>query len=75
MGRLFVVLVGDAVVGRRLSPAAKAPLQGEALCGGIQHIFNENAISGGRIVNKDMSDGPHQFAVLDNGAAAHADVK
>ena len=68
-------MVEDAIVGRRLSPAAKAPLQGEALGCGIQHIFNEDAIAGGRIVNKDMGDGTHQFAVLDNGAAAHADVK
>ena len=36
------------------------------LCRGIQHVFNEDAISGGRIVNKDMSNGAYQFAILNN---------
>ena len=47
-------MVGDAIVGRRLSPAAKAPLGGEALGGGIQHIFDEAAIAGGGIVDQDV---------------------
>ena len=47
----------------------------EALGGGIQHIFNEDAIAGGGVVHQYVGDGPHQFSVLDNGAAAHADVK
>ena len=33
----------------------------------VLHVFNKNAISGGRIVNKDMSNGAYQFSVLDNG--------
>ena len=32
----------------------------------VQHVFNEDAISGGRIVNKDMSNGAYQFSVLYN---------
>ena len=32
----------------------------------VQHVFNKNAISGGRIVNKDMSNGAYQFSVLYN---------
>ena len=47
----------------------------EALGCGVQHIFDEDAIPGGRIVNKDMGHGAHQFAVLDDRAAGHADVK
>ena len=39
---------------------------GLGLCSSVQHVFNENAISGGRIVNKDMSNGAYQFSVLYN---------
>ena len=35
----------------------------------IEHILNEDAISGGRIVNKDMSNGADELAVLDDGGA------
>ena len=45
------------------------------LCRGVEHIFDEDAIAGGRIVNKDMSNGAYQFSVLNDGTAAHADVK
>ena len=45
------------------------------LCRCVQHIFDEDAIASGGIVDQDMGDGTYQFAVLDNGAAAHADVK
>ena len=39
--------------------------------GGIQHIFNENAVAPGGIVHQHMGDGPDEFAVLHNGTAAH----
>ena len=45
------------------------------LCRGVQHVFNENAISGSGIVNKNMSNGTDELAVLDDGTAGHADVK
>ena len=32
----------------------------------VQHVFNKDAISGGRIVHKDMGDGADEFAVLDD---------
>ena len=41
----------------------------------IQHIFNENAVARGGVVHKDMGHGTHQFAILNDGTAAHADVK
>ena len=41
------------------------------LSGGFQHIFNENAISFGGIIQQNMGHGPHQFSVLQDGAAAH----
>ncbi len=46
-----------------------------SLCGSIQHIFDKDAIAGCWIVNKDMGYSTYQFAVLDDGAAGHADVK
>ena len=36
------------------------------LCCCIQHIFNENAIAGGGVIHKDMSNGTNQFSVLYN---------
>ena len=36
------------------------------LCCCVKHVFNEDSISGGRIVNKDMSNGAYQLAVLDD---------
>ena len=41
----------------------------------IQHIFNEDPIPRIRAVYKHMGHSAHQFAVLDDGTAAHADVK
>ena len=41
------------------------------LSGGFQHIFNENAISFGGIIQQNMGHGPHQFSVLQDRAAAH----
>ena len=41
----------------------------------VEHVFDEDTVTGGRIVNKDMGDSADQFAVLDDRAAAHADVK
>ena len=32
----------------------------------IQHIFNKDAISGGGVVDEDMSNGAYQFSVLYN---------
>ena len=58
----LVALVGD--------DAHTIPLR----CG-IQHIVNEDAISGGRIVHKNMGNGADQFSVLNDRTAGHADVK
>ena len=41
----------------------------------VQHVFDEDAISGSGIVDEDVGDGADEFAVLDDGAAGHADVK
>ena len=32
----------------------------------VQHVFNENAVAGGGIAHKDMSNGTYQFPVLYN---------
>ena len=45
------------------------------LCGCVEHVLNKYAISGGRIVNKDMSYGAYQFSVLNNRRAGHECVK
>ena len=37
----------------------------------IQHIFNEDAISGGWVVDQDVGHSADQLAVLDDGAAGH----
>ena len=60
---------------RFFSPSVTAspchlPHQREAL-GGIQHVFDENAISGAWIVDKDMGHRTNKFAVLDNQRAGH----
>ena len=47
----------------------------EAVGSGVQHIFNKNAIAGGRIVHKNMGNGADELAVLDDETAGHADVK
>ena len=41
----------------------------------VQHIFDENTVPGVRLVDEDVSHRTHQLAVLNNGTAAHADVK
>ena len=45
------------------------------LCRGVEHIFDEDAIAGGWVIDKDMGDGADEFAVLYNRRAGHADVK
>jgi len=45
------------------------------LCRGVQHVFNEDAVAHGGVVDKDVGHRAHQFAVLDNGAAGHECVK
>ena len=47
----------------------------EALGCSVQHIFNKDSVSGGRIVDKDVSNGADQFSVLDDGRAGHECVK
>ena len=47
----------------------------EALGRGVEHIFDEDAVARCGIVYKNMGDCADQFAVLNDGAAAHADVK
>ena len=41
----------------------------------VQHIFDEDAVAGGRIADQHMGDRPHQLAVLDDGTARHFCVK
>ena len=41
----------------------------------VQHIFNEDAIAGGGVVDQHMGHRADEFAVLDDGATGHADVK
>ena len=36
----------------------------------IQHIFNENAVARGGVVDENMGHSPHELAVLDNRRAA-----
>ena len=38
---------------------------------GSQHFFDEDAVAGGGIGDKDMGDRADDLAVLENGAAAH----
>ena len=46
--------------------------QGEGfLRGSIQHIFDEDAVAGGGVIDQDMVDGADELAVLDDGTAAH----
>ena len=51
------------------------PHQREALCRSIQHILDKDSVTTGGIIDKDMGHSAHQFAVLDDGTSAHADVK
>ena len=41
----------------------------------IQHIFNENAVARGRVVDKHVGHRADELAVLDEGAAAHECVQ
>jgi len=45
------------------------------LCRGIQHIFNENAVAGGGVIDQHVGHGANELAVLDNGRAGHECVK
>ena len=45
------------------------------LCRSVEHIFNEDAVAGSWVVDENMGHGADEFAVLDNGAAAHECVK
>ena len=45
------------------------------LCCRIEHIFNKDTVSRCGVVDQDMGHGTDQFAVLDDGATGHADVK
>ena len=45
------------------------------LCRRLQHVFDEDAVSLRGIVNQNMGNGADEFAVLDDGTAAHANVK
>ena len=38
-------------------------------------MFDENAVAGGWVIDKAMGDGADEFSILDDGTAAHADVK
>jgi hypothetical protein len=42
---------------------------------GVEHIFDENSVSGCRIVDEDVSDRVDELAVLDDGRAAHECVQ
>ena len=41
----------------------------------FQHIFDEDSVAGGGVIDQHMGHGADELAVLDNGAARHADVK
>ena len=41
------------------------------LCRRVQHIFNENAVTGCGVIDQHMGHGAHQFAILYDGTAAH----
>ena len=41
----------------------------------VEHILNENAVALCGIANHDVRYGADELAVLDDGTAAHADVK
>ena len=38
------------------------------VCGG-EHIFDEDAVAGGGVIDEDVGDGADELAVLNNGAA------
>ena len=41
----------------------------------VEHVFNKDAVARCGVIDEDMGNSAHQFAILDNGTAAHADVK
>ena len=45
------------------------------LCCHVQHIFDEDAVAGGGVVDKDVGDGADELAVQNNRTTRHADVK
>jgi len=59
---------------KKLPFLVDTPLQ-YLLCSRLQHIFNEDAISGSWIINEDMGHCADELAILNNWRAAHADVK
>ena len=53
----------------------RGDLRSPVLCCCVQHVFDEDAIAGGGVVDQDMGHGADELAVLDDGTAGHADVK
>ena len=45
------------------------------LCCRVQHIFDENAVAGGGVVDQYVGHGAHQFTVLNDRRAGHLCVK
>ena len=45
------------------------------LCRGVEHIFDEDAITRCGIVHQNMGHRTDELAILNDGAAGHADVK
>ena len=41
----------------------------------LQHILDEYLVPSGRVIHQHMGDCTDNLPVLDNGTAAHADVK
>ena len=58
----------NLIVGARIArPLLRRPLHRHLR--GAQHIFNENSVPRGGIVNENVGDGTDQLAVLNDGAA------
>ena len=47
----------------------------EALCCGVQHIFDKNTISGRWVVHQHVGHCADELAILNNGRAGHVCVK
>ena len=47
------------------------PLEGKSLACCGQHVFNEDAVAAGGVVYQHMGHRTYQFAVLNDGTAAH----
>ena len=41
------------------------------LCSCVYHVFDEDAVAGGGVVDENMGNRADQLAILDDGAAAH----